>query len=128
MKKFLVKREIVSNKAILGILLDETKELARSLENPYRNTKKDSAIPLGIYKCKRDYTGKFQYWKVLDVPGRENIEIHPGNTEKDTEGCILLGEKWDIMNNELAIINSKATLEKLKSILPEEFELEIKGV
>ena len=29
--------------------------------------------------------------EVMDVPGRTNIKFHPGNTEEDTAGCILLG-------------------------------------
>lgn len=119
-------RVIVANQAILGIWKEPAGlEICRTLENPFRKTTKDSAIPAGIYKCVKDNTGKFQFYKVLNVPNRSNIEIHQGNYESDTEGCILVGESWAIMNNKLSVTKSVATIEKLKNILPKEFELEI---
>lgn len=121
-----LKRSIIANTAILGIWTDPRGlELCRTLENPYRKTTKDSAIPCGTYECEIDNTGKFQFYKVLNVPNRQAIEIHEGNYERDTEGCILVGETWAIMNNQLAITRSVATVEKLKKILPKRFLLEI---
>jgi hypothetical protein len=126
LEKHTLKRIIISNKAILGIWIDsEGKEICRTLENPIRETTKDSAIPIGTYECEKDNHGKFQFYKVLNVPNRTAIEIHQGNYEKDTEGCILVGTSWAIMNNELAVTSSVKKMNEMKKILPERFLLEI---
>ena len=68
---------------------------------------KDLRIPQGIYKLKRHPHSRFEatlrkitgYEKdeMLNVyndlvPYERHILIHWGNTDKDTQGCILLGE------------------------------------
>ena len=125
MNKYILKREIIANTAILGTLFDGDKIIARSLENPHRNSIKDSAIPTGIYRCTKDDIGIFRYWKLINVVNRSNIEIHNGNFEADTEGCILFGKSWAIMKDQLSVTDSKATMSRLKKILPDNFELEI---
>lgn len=120
-------REIISNKAILGKLYYDGKEVAKTLENPWlENHNEVSCIPEGSYECKRDNIGKFRYWRVELVPGRQNIEIHNGNTEKDTAGCIIIGKNWAFMKDQLAVDNSKRTLSMLLKLLPDDFILEIK--
>lgn len=50
-------------------------------------------IPAGTYPVILTWSNRFQRILPLvdKVPGRTGIRIHPGNTENDTEGCILLG-------------------------------------
>ena len=51
------------------------------------------AIPEGSYPLVMGWSPRFQrnVPRVLDVPGRTDIEIHSGNDAGDTAGCILLG-------------------------------------
>lgn len=52
-----------------------------------------SCIPAGTYPLRRCMYNKhhLETFGVFDVPGRDLIRIHPGNTEEDTAGCILVG-------------------------------------
>lgn len=57
----------------------------------------ETRIPAGTYKLGLRYHGKhYERFKhpiieAIGVPGFTDILIHPGNTEKDTEGCLLPG-------------------------------------
>ena len=77
--------------------------------------KKETAIPTGTYKVTITYSNRFKKSMPLinDVKGFEGIRIHSGNTDKDTEGCILVGFN-KIKGN---VINSRDTYNKLFSIL-----------
>ncbi len=65
-----------------------------------------TAIPTGTYNIRMDvispkYSNKEWYLtncngarmpRLENVPGYEGVLIHPGNTAKDSEGCILVGK------------------------------------
>lgn len=83
-----------------------------------KKIKAQTAIPTGKYDVILTFSPRFKRVLplLLSVKGYEGIRIHAGNTaEKDTEGCLLVGEN----KAKGQVINSRATLEKLMSVLLE---------
>jgi hypothetical protein len=62
-----------------------------TLERPWLdNQPYVSCIPAGRYKFKRDTHGRFQWFRVLDVSKRTDIEFHEGTKPSHSAGCILV--------------------------------------
>lgn len=75
-----------------------------------------TAIPAGFYLVQITYSPRFKVPLPLveDVPGFTGIRIHAGNTDEDTEGCILVGRT----SHADAIGESRLALEALMAKLP----------
>lgn len=101
--------------------------LCLTCEDPWNDNKNNiSCIPEGVYQCRPHSGVKYKnVWWVEDVPKRTAILIHQGNTTKNTEGCILVGNKLGTVGGRPAVLNSVATLNMLRETLPDHFTLHV---
>lgn len=74
-----------------------------------------TAIPTGRYKLAWTYSSRFKRYtlEILKVPGFGGVRIHPGNSDRDTEGCPLPG-----LNSAGPVVeHSSAAVKQINDIL-----------
>ena len=113
----------------IGRLEDENgMKISDTLEPTWRDYKggelkipKKSAIPEGTYRVVVTKSQRFQKYLPLlvGVPGFEGVRIHAGNTSRDTEGCILVGQNLQVGK----VLWSRITLERLMRLIENEKEI-----
>ena len=76
-----------------------------------KKVKGESAIPEGRYHVSEYLSPKRKMFvpQLDDVPMFGNVQIHIGNTKKDTEGCILVGKN----SKKGCVMASKLTFDRL---------------
>lgn len=127
--ELLLKRIAKRDTYTIGKLYIDGKYACDTLEDKDRGLKQDmpleeikkikvfgeTAIPTGKYQVAFTYSPKYKRVMplLLDVPGYQGIRIHSGNTQADTQGCLLLGENKVVGK----VINSKATCNRIFPIL-----------
>lgn len=106
---------------IFSYLTADGIKIAATLEHAYYDESYDlwrPKIPNGEYKCIRGMhqlagmTAPFETFEIANVPGHSKILFHVGNFNKDSEGCVLLGE--NIQAN--MVTNSRESFEKFMKL------------
>ena len=99
-----LRRTNYTSRGIFGVLeqYDGT-QLAVTLEHSYESTVDshcatfDAKLPRGLYTCVRGvhqlvgHPDSFETFEVKGVAGHYGILFHVGNTNANSDGCILLG-------------------------------------
>ena len=126
-----IKRTQSTNKYTFGSMsFDDSPFNCLTLERPWAgNINEISCIPCGTYICKKVMSHHFRFmvYEITGVPNRTLCEIHPANKVEQVEGCIAVGDKTGIMNNEFCIEDSKNTFDDFMTsmVMYDEFPLTI---
>lgn len=111
----------------MGKLYIDGKFQCFTLEDEFRTikVKDETRIPSGTYGVIWTYSNRFKRDMLLleQVPGFAGIRIHSGNTDKDTSGCILVGES--VSDTRLSASRSALTKLELK-VVPQAINRKLK--
>lgn len=124
-----LKRNIYTDLSTIGELSIDGVFECYTLEDTCRRVKIEgkTAIPSGAYQIIINHSQRFNrdLPLLLNVPNFEGIRIHPGNTDKDTHGCILVGQAHatDFISNSVAAFD--ALFPKIKKAIEEDGKLYI---
>lgn len=124
---------LVSGKNTLGsfVVFDQITKVFEgvTLELPWEDNERGvSCIPAGLYSVTAwDSPTKGRCYRIGPVPGRDNILIHTGNYNKDTQGCILLGNTFEDINKDgvMDVSGSRSALTRLLLSAPMGFMLRV---
>lgn len=122
-----VKRTFKGQEYTIGKLYIDGHYLCDTLEDTVRpagiKIAGNTAIPAGTYKVKKTMSPRFKKVlpEILNVPGFSGVRIHAGNTDADTDGCLLLG----LNKAKGKVLESQATMAFFMARTPDEFTLTI---
>lgn len=126
--ELLLERKYIKPEYCIGRLYINGEFFCNTLEDTIRDINKNgtfdcgefkisghTAIPYGTYEIQVTYSPKFkrELPLLLDVPSFTGIRIHRGNTNKDSSGCILVGEN----TKKGMVLNSTKYEEELTKLL-----------
>ncbi len=117
----------------LGLLYINNKFYCYTLEDTYHEIKiaNETRIPAGFYTvdfCKEEtdltlkYRQQYSEWfnyhlEIKNVPDFHGIYLHNGGTNKDTAGCVLVSDSFNVSKNQTVLTNSKNTFETMYKFL-----------
>lgn len=109
MDTYTMGRMLIDGK-FFGWTLEDTVRVLEKLEDKIPGK---TAIPYGKYEVIVSMSNRFkkELPEILNVPYFKGIRIHGGNTEADTEGCVLIGA--NITTDQRGINNCKRKVDEL---------------
>jgi len=129
--KIVVERFLFEKDCTVGRLYIDGVMKCYTIEDEIREVKVkgETGIPYGTYEIGTRFSPRFSpkfshemLW-VKNVPNFEYILIHWGNTEKDTDGCLIVGNKLGVLKGKTAVLNSVATYKEIYAIIAKHLEL-----
>ncbi len=120
MLELVLYRKESNSQETAGELYLNGKLLCKTLEDEKRAVKVwgETRIPAGKYEIilrtfgghHESYKKRFAFHKGMlwlqNVPGFKDILIHIGNTDKDTAGCILVGNRLSKQDGRISLLQS----------------------
>jgi len=117
----------------LGLLYINNKFYCYTLEDTHHDVKiaGETRIPAGSYPvdfCIEEtdmtltYRAQFSEWftfhlEIKNVPNFQGIYLHNGGTHKDTAGCVLVSDSFNVSKDQKVLTNSKNTFETMYRFL-----------
>ena len=119
--KLLIMRKYLKPNYTIGRLYVNDVFFSDTIEDTARDLAKEpkiygkTAIPCGEYRVVMSFSEHFGRFlpELIDVPYFKAIRIHSGNTEVDTDGCIVVG-KNDVVGK---VTRSRHYSDKLNEML-----------
>jgi hypothetical protein len=122
--KIEVKRHWFSTKSTIALWVMDGVTFGFTLEDVARaqgvKIPGETAIQAGEYKMIVDQSTRFNRLMphILDVPQFDGVRVHCGNTDQDTEGCLLLGME----KHEDTVLQSQTCFDKIFPLIKAAFD------
>jgi hypothetical protein len=141
MKRAIISRGASTDQGTFGVLRFGATQVF-TLELPWRDNRRQvSCVPVGTYDCRLVRSPRFgNVYKLLAVPGRSDVLIHPANLAGDAalgwttelQGCIAPCMRLGAMRNKAGVmqvaglVSRPAVRELMTWAAGEPFQLEVK--
>lgn len=128
----LIRKEYREDGIFSSLIAESGGKIADTLEHSYDKKPK---LPTGEYRCVRgkhrlhSMTQDFETFEITGVPDHSGILFHIGNSNKDSDGCVLLGATTIISpNGSQVIVKSKVTFQIFMELQKDinEFQLTVR--
>jgi hypothetical protein len=124
MRKLRLVRLTQTEEGAIGVLQIDGIAFCFTIERD-SNDQKYPQIPAGHYPVKRFHGKKWQDTFEIIIPGHTAVLFHAGNTEVDSQMCVILGRRTGKLNGKLAVLESSAAFMDFMRALNSEQSMEL---